>query len=420
LGKLLAPGQKEAPHRVAPVRGERLGLNETTNYPPSWLLPLPLCYSALRCPGKVGFVPCVLALIRFRQRVRKSWFTREGARRKARDLQDRCPNLHNDIVLTLTADRVKELATSWAVPEGGFGSPREAWRAVVDRIGDAIETLRRRYKGDFEYCWKLEFHPDSPDWPHLHCIIRSKRALPMEQWEKLWGLGIVWAQRIKTKGLGYIFKYCCKYDVCPDWVKNEHVVRVLQPSRGFFSSVAKDEVKRACGRRAQKRLFNLRRTIGERLERARREVLVEWGAEAAGKFDVSKRRVARMFKPLDEMGSGTAELRACWQMDAIGFFTDWHGIIFDTSNDEHCRWLASHLEHAPPELVEEVGGRLVGLLPPGRDQRTGYLRPRQLDLFEEPIALHPVWASTEWERHKSRAAGRRGRVVAAPKVACVV
>lgn len=157
--------------------------------------------------------------------VSESWFTAEGARLKARRLQQAgLPNMANWRFVTLTvADRsVSPLAV--------YLRGKERMRRFLARLREAI--------GDFLWCWKLEFHDD--EFPHWHLCIEYRKRVPEEmlsEIESWWGLGRVNVERIKSRQMYYVFKYVSKgVDELPIWVtKFKGRLRVFQTSRGFFT-----------------------------------------------------------------------------------------------------------------------------------------------------------------------------------------
>lgn len=169
--------------------------------------------------AEVEFTPTLSAF------VGESWFTSEGARLKARRLQQAgIPNMGNWRFITLTvADRTSS-------PLAVYLRGKERMRRFLARVRQAI--------GDFRWCWKLEFHED--DYPHWHVCLEYRQRIPEEmlcELERWWGLGRVNVERIKSRHLYYVFKYIAKgVEDLPVWVANyKGRLRVFQTSRGFFT-----------------------------------------------------------------------------------------------------------------------------------------------------------------------------------------
>jgi len=300
------------------------------------------------------------------------------------------------------------MATSWAVPVGGFKTETAAWVRGTQRAGDMIETLRADSKSEFQYLRKLEMHEDG--WPHWHLSILYRGTLDLEKLIRVWGLGGVEIQRVRTQKVDYllkntmaVFDYITKENAVPAWVGEETVIRVVQPSRAYFETAVRASV-RGLGRRKRKQMqTRFLGTIAERRARYRREATVQFGTrsktgdgphggislgDASGykswQYE-QMRRVVRWLRSLDDWT--TAEWQCLAKMDCLGPRSS--QLLFDTENDQHMRWLRSHLEHAPPEIVIHTGSLAsspVRFIPrasrnPGRGKDGAYKVPRQLALF---------------------------------------
>ena len=157
--------------------------------------------------------------------VGESWFTSEGARLKARRLEQAgIPDMRNWRFVTLTvADRsVSPLAI--------YLRGKDRMRRFLARLREAI--------GEFLWCWKLETHEDA--YPHWHLCIQYLNRIPEEMVQDMsswWGLGRIDVKRINDREMYYVFKYVCKAaDDLPAWMAGyKGRLRVFQTSRGFFT-----------------------------------------------------------------------------------------------------------------------------------------------------------------------------------------
>jgi hypothetical protein len=92
----------------------------------------------------------------------------------------------------------------------------------------------KHFKIKAPYCVKVEFHDDDEGWPHFHIIWKTKRFVPCDLIEKLWGLGRINVKRITNSEFNYILKYVCKSGRIPTWVKRRSQIRIFQSSKGFL------------------------------------------------------------------------------------------------------------------------------------------------------------------------------------------
>lgn len=158
----------------------------------------------------------------------ESWFTAEGARLKARRLQQAgMPDMLNWRFITLT------IATRDMTPVEAYHLGKQRMRRFLGRMRKALQR-------DFKWCWKLEFHEDG--FPHWHMPLEYLERIPPEmlpEIESWWGLGRVKIQRIRGQNIRYVFKYVAKGpDGLPDWVVHHRgMLRVFQASRGFVVTI---------------------------------------------------------------------------------------------------------------------------------------------------------------------------------------
>jgi hypothetical protein len=166
----------------------------------------------------------------------ESWWTAEGARIKARRLQQAgLPDFTNWRLLTVTG-------ASRSI------SPQEAYNLGKSRMRRFLARLRKALGKRFRWCWKLEFHEDG--YPHWHLLIEYLERIPVEmlaELESWWGLGRVNVRRVNHADIRYVFKYVAKgpEDV-PMWVANHKgSLRVFQACQGFYTCRKTRKAKRA-------------------------------------------------------------------------------------------------------------------------------------------------------------------------------
>jgi hypothetical protein len=163
---------------------------------------------------------------RLRPYYAESWFTADGARLKARRLQQAgMPDLTNWRFVTLT------MATRSVLPS-------VAYRLGKDRLRRFLARFRQALGRPFRWCWKLEFHEDG--YAHWHLLLEYRKPLPEEMLPELetwWGLGRVNMKRVREREIGYVLKYVAKGpEDLPAWVwEHKGRLRVFQTSRGFFT-----------------------------------------------------------------------------------------------------------------------------------------------------------------------------------------
>lgn len=165
----------------------------------------------------------------------ESWFTAEGARLKARRLQQAgIPDLTNWRFITLTI-------------AGHSRPPLEAYYRGKDQIRRFLARFRRAIGRDFKWCWKLEFQEDG--YAHWHLLVEYTRPVPVEMLptiEKWWGLGRINIKRVNHWEMAYVFKYVAKgIEDLPMWVvRFKGRLRVFQASRGFYTRRKSRTVKK--------------------------------------------------------------------------------------------------------------------------------------------------------------------------------
>lgn len=156
-----------------------------------------------------------------------TWFTPAGAAAKARRLEKRgLPDMRNWRFTTLTiADRTR--------------TPAEAHAIGSDRVRRFFARLRVMVGHEFKWMWKLEIHEDG--YPHWHVLWQHTARLPenlLKEITQAWGLGRCDTRRVVDEKMIYMWKYAAKsIETTPDWILHaKKMIRVLQTSRGFFST----------------------------------------------------------------------------------------------------------------------------------------------------------------------------------------
>jgi len=192
-----------------------------------------------------------------------SWFHPKGVFRVVSRFKHRLPNVSRCLFATFTIDRQ-------AMRSLGYG-PAEAFEITRDRIRKMFYKLRKGvrwngkvYRIDAEYCTKVEFHDDEEGWPHYHVIWLTRRFVPVELLEELWGYGFVNLRRIKNERFHYLLKYVCKSGEVPEWIHSRKRIRIFQPSRGFMLPEEKPLPRTAPASARKPRPVS---TIGERLSK---------------------------------------------------------------------------------------------------------------------------------------------------------
>lgn len=205
----------------------------------------------------------------------KSYLCEGGAKLVHRDMVRR--GMPRDftgwLFITLTLDR--ELVDQ--DPEKGYKAGnarmRRFWQYLKRHGFDfGKKTKTRKIR-------KLEFHEESPDWPHWHLLLDTRRFIPWELIKRAWNLGGVDIERIEGPGHGeavgkYEFKYVFKdVEHIPEWIKSYKRIRFIQTQNIFEPRESADKDK---GDDLEDREDDSEEmmTIGERLESWARRVTI--------------------------------------------------------------------------------------------------------------------------------------------------
>lgn len=192
----------------------------------------------------------------------ESWYHEKGIYKVLAKLLPRLPDVKGCLFLTLTVD-----------PKF-FSDPAEAYEDTRQKIRKVFYALRKGvwwegklYKIKSPYCVKTEFHENG--FAHFHLIFLTRKFLPADLLNHLWGYGRTEVKRISNDDFHYLLKYVTKAGELPEWVKKRLRLRVFQPSHGFLKAVDKlePEKKEDDDEQIRKRASYL---IGERLERWQR------------------------------------------------------------------------------------------------------------------------------------------------------
>ncbi|MEO0795700.1 MAG: hypothetical protein AAFX93_11080 [Verrucomicrobiota bacterium] len=164
-------------------------------------------------------------------------------------------------------------------PELGYLVGKERMRRFFDYLkkhGHKIE----------KWIWKLEFHPESPEWVHWHLLLDHRKFVPWELIQRAWNLGRVNVERVESYAQGqrigeYEFKYVFKEGMGPPkWLLKYKRIRFIQ-TKGIFEkkSKTKDEtVEEELNRKEEQHAYEGKDnrsespTIGERMQMWKRKI----------------------------------------------------------------------------------------------------------------------------------------------------
>lgn len=197
-----------------------------------------------------------------------SWFHPVGILKVLKRLEPRLPDVAGKLHLTFTVDPAR-----FGGPSEGFDAARNRLRRLFYRLRKGVRWEGKSYRIDAPYCVKLEFHESG--WPHFHAIFLTRRFLPKELLDALWGFGFTFVQRIDAKTFRYLLKYVSKEGSAPDWILARERVRVFQASRGFLLPEPEKGKDTGFDRLRVKRKRGPLGTLGERLDRWERTALLD-------------------------------------------------------------------------------------------------------------------------------------------------
>lgn len=198
----------------------------------------------------------------------RSWFHPVGVLKVLDRIWDRLPDVEGRLFLTFTID--PKLFVDEA---SAFEHSRAHLRRVFHQLRQGVRHDGKRHVIDAPYCVKVEFHESG--WVHYHVIFLTRRFVPAELLDTLWGFGRVNVQRIKNADFHYLLKYVTKAGDLPDWVTTRKRLRVFQSSRGFLKPLPAVQLKEATPAELPKKRASY--TIAERLDRWSRTALLITG-----------------------------------------------------------------------------------------------------------------------------------------------
>ncbi len=217
---------------------------------------------ARQTPAKLGLL-CAYTPI--------SWHDPKGVIKVVQRLLPRLPDVSGSLFHTYTLDR-----NLFSDPATAFEIARNKIRKLYARLRKGIKWEGKLYQIDAPYCVKVEFHEDEDGWPHFHVIYLTRRYIPADLLDHLWGLGRINVKRITNDDFHYLLKYVAKGVGYPEWVLSRHRIRIFQSSHGFLKPIEGPEPEiKGASKTGRKRASY---TIRERLKRwARMGLLNENG-----------------------------------------------------------------------------------------------------------------------------------------------
>ena len=189
-----------------------------------------------------------------------SWFHPIGIRKVLNRIKHRLPNVENCLFITLTIN-----PHFFEDESSGFKRSRDRIRRIFNRLKTGVKWNDKIIQINAAYATKVEFHENG--WPHFHIIFLSKRYLPRELIDHLWGYGWTKVDRIKQESFESLLKYVTKHPSLPEWVLERKRLRIFQTSHGFLLP---DEKKKKPTSAKESKKESTRReshTIGERIEK---------------------------------------------------------------------------------------------------------------------------------------------------------
>jgi len=190
-----------------------------------------------------------------------SWHDSKGVIKVVSRLLPRLPDVSGSLFITYTLDR-----HLFSNPASAFDYARQLIRKMFAQLRKGVTWQGKLYQINAPYCVKVEFHEDEEGWPHFHVIVLTRRFIPAELLDHLWGLGRVNVKRITNEDFHYLLKYVAKGIGYPAWVLDRHRIRIFQSSRGFLKPIEgidEPKAKRALAKKRKRASY----TIRERLER---------------------------------------------------------------------------------------------------------------------------------------------------------
>jgi len=197
-----------------------------------------------------------------------SWFHPIGIHKVLAKIEPRLPDVGGKLFLTFTFN-----PALFATPSLAFEAGRDRLRRIFFKLRRGVPWEGKTHLIDSPYCVKVEFHASG--WPHFHVIYLTRRHLPGELLNSLWGLGRTNVGRIKNAGFRYLLKYVTKGGDLPEWVQDRSRLRVFQTSRGFYrEGTSRPKAEKHANKMRRKRCTT---SLGQRLEAWSKSALLQNG-----------------------------------------------------------------------------------------------------------------------------------------------
>lgn len=205
-----------------------------------------------------------------------TWFHPLGAKKCAKRIEEKgLPDMRDWRFVTLTLDRES------------VGDPGTGYDLGCDRMRRFLDRVRQVY-GPFKWAWKLEAHPDNPDWVHWHLLLSIPHKVDLDLFNKAWGLGRTNVRRCKSRDMKYIVKYALKGGHIPSWMLARKRVRFWQTCKDFYTAPkAPSSSAAAKAPKTQNNPISQNMTIGDRLKLWARCVLLHFERDD-GRSDVRR------------------------------------------------------------------------------------------------------------------------------------
>ncbi len=202
----------------------------------------------------------------------KSWFHPIGVLKIRKELLERLPDVSGCLFLTFTVD-----PKLFSGPDSAYSYSRDKLRKIFYRLRNGVNWEGKHYKINSPYFVKTEFHNNG--FAHYHIVFLTKRFLPGNLLNHLWGFGRTNVKRISNKEFNYLLKYVSKGNDLPNWVKAKNRIRIVQPSKGFYLKL-NELAKGQDNSNPEPKKRNCSATIGERINLWRHKAVFRKGKRA--------------------------------------------------------------------------------------------------------------------------------------------
>lgn len=184
-----------------------------------------------------------------------SWFHPIGVHRAVARIKERLPDVGGKLFLTFTVD-----PSRYENAEVAYEHSRDKLRRIFHKLRKGVNHEGKNYRITEPYCVKTEFHENG--FAHFHVVFLTRRFLPAELLNHIWGLGRTNVARIRKEDFHYLLKYVSKSGELPAWVGQRLRIRIFQASRGFYTEPLPRKERSASAGKLRKSY-----TISERLMR---------------------------------------------------------------------------------------------------------------------------------------------------------